>query len=230
VTEDAAGKDGKDGRRGGDGAGGRDLRPGDMAGAPGSEPAESWRERRFRVRRERAHAFDAKFESAARWMLRRGIHPNHFTFLQVPVFVVSIIAAVEGWAWTFVLLIAFVIILDGGDGILARVGRMETRAGAVLDSTFDTMGIAIVLWGASRFAPAAETWLLFLFVGNTMLFVQNALVGNKVVSYVRGPILVGVVFPEVLLSGLVLASFIVAWLLLSRMRGTVRALFQPIPA
>lgn len=169
--------------------------------------------------------YDRWFAPAARWLLARGLRPNHLTFLQVPVFAAEIWAAWQGYRWLFIGLIVFVIALDGGDGILARVGGLQSRTGAMLDSLFDTMGIAVVLWGASLFfTPAATPWLLLLFLGNTMLYLQNALLEEKVIAYLRGPVLTAVAWPQALLAALVVASFVILWLLLWRGRRTWRAL------
>jgi phosphatidylglycerophosphate synthase len=180
-----------------------------------------------RAKRRREGTYDRFFERWARWLLARGVHPNHFTFLQLPVFGAEIWAATHGHRWLFVSLIALVIILDGGDGILARVGKMQSRTGAVLDATFDTVGIAIVVWGASQFAPDAETWLWLLFLGNALLFVQNALLEEKIISYLRGPVLIGVAFPATALAGLVIATFILMWELTARLPRTARAALRP---
>lgn len=174
--------------------------------------------------RSRQGTFDAPFERVARWMLARGVHPNHLTFAQVPVFAAEVYAAVQGWNWLFVGLILFVMALDGGDGILARVGGLQSRRGAVLDSTFDTVGIAVVMWGAAQFFPEAETWLFVLFLMNALLFLQNGLMEEKMVSYVRGPVILSVAWPDFLLGGLLLATFLVTWLLVFRTPEMVRAL------
>src|SRR5260221_8910868 len=71
--------------------------------------------------------YDGRFATPARWLLARGVHPNHFTFAQLPLFALQILAAVSGWRWTFVLLAYPLIILDAGDGILARVGRLQSK-------------------------------------------------------------------------------------------------------
>ncbi len=180
----------------------------------------------MRFRRAKEAYYDKPFESAAKWLLARGVHPNHFTFLQIPVFVVTIIAAVQGWNWPFVLMIAFIIVLDGGDGILARVGKLATKTGAVLDSTFDTLGIAVVMWGATKFFPAQEAWLMLLFLANTILYLQNALLGRKVVAYIRGPILAAVAFPAVLPGALVVSTFIVGWLVVVRSPASFQTLMS----
>lgn len=183
--------------------------------------------RRAAARPSSEGVYDRSFDKAARWLLARGVHPNHFTFLQIPVFAIQIVAAVQAWRYTFVLLIVLLIVLDGGDGILARVGGMQSRTGAVLDSTFDTMGIAIVVWGASQFYPAASAWLLYLFLGNTILYLQNALLGEKVIAYLRGPILVAVTFPETLLAALVLSSIIILTLIVARLPRSWQRMAEP---
>lgn len=171
-----------------------------------------------------ADAYDGLFARPARWLLAKGIHPNHLTFLQLPVFVVQILAAVHGWAFTFGYTTILIIVLDGGDGILARVGRLQSKAGAVLDSTFDTLGIAIIMWGATRFYPEQTTWLMFLFLGNIILFLQNALLNEKVIAYLRGPIAVAVAYPQTLAGGLIVPTIVILVLLVLRTPATLRAL------
>ncbi len=176
------------------------------------------------VHKAKQGTFDAPFERLARWALAHGVHPNHLTFAQVPVFLAEVYAATQGWNWVFVGLILFIMVLDGGDGILARTGNLQSRKGAVLDSTFDTLGIAVVVWGATQFYPEAETWLFLLFLLNTLLFLQNALLEEKMVSYVRGPLILSVAWPGFLFGALLLASFLVLWLLIARLPKTFGAL------
>jgi phosphatidylglycerophosphate synthase len=174
--------------------------------------------------------YDGSFARPARWLLGRGVHPNHLTFLQIPVFALQIVAAVHGWSHVFAYSTILIIILDGGDGILARVGRLQTKAGAVLDSTFDTLGIAIVMWGATRFYPEQTTWLMFLFLGNIVLFLQNALLNEKVIAYLRGPIVIAVAYPDTLAGGLLIPTVVIVVLLAMRTPATLRALAQKTPA
>lgn len=187
-------------------------------------PGAPRRRLRLRLRRREEEYYDDPFEGPARFLLAKGVHPNHFTFLQVPVYVLEIVAALNGWRWTFVLSTFFVILLDGGDGVLARVGKLQTKTGAVLDSTFDTLGIAIVMWGATRFFPAEQAWFMFLFLGNIVLYLQNAMLGRKVIAYIRGPVLTAIAFPAALYGCLIVATIIVTWLLAVRMPATWRAL------
>jgi phosphatidylglycerophosphate synthase len=172
---------------------------------------------------------DRRFERAARWLLVRRVHPNHFTLLQIPLFILIAVSAAQGWALAFVLLNLFVPILDGGDGILARVGGLATKTGAVLDTLFDTVGIAIVLWGAAKFYPDATLWVMLLFIGTLALFLQNALLERKAIAYVRGPLLMAVLWPQLLPGGIGLPAIITAWLLLWRMPETLRALAGMAP-
>lgn len=173
--------------------------------------------------------YDGAFARPARWLLAHRVHPNHVTFLQLPVFALQIVAAIHGWALPFAFSTLLIIVLDGGDGILARVGRLQTRAGAVLDSTFDTLGIAIIMWGATRFYPEEAAWLMFLFLGNIMLFLQNALLNEKVIAYLRGPIAIAVAWPDALWGGLVVPTVVIAVLLTMRTPATLRALAQKAP-
>lgn len=194
-----------------------------------------------RVRESPEGTYDRRFERWARWLLERGVHPNHFTFLQLPVFLVEIEAALHPgevpWRWIFALSTVLVIVLDGGDGILARVGKLQSKSGAVLDATFDTLGIAIILWGASQFAAADHPdmqrfytqWLMFLFFGNMVLFLQNALLEEKVIGYLRGPVVIGVAIPPLLLGGLLVPSVIIAFLVVWRAPATLRALARHVP-
>ncbi|MHB1262047.1 MAG: CDP-alcohol phosphatidyltransferase family protein [Thermoplasmatota archaeon] len=194
----------------------------------GAAPTEPGRRRfgRRRLRKRNESVFDRRFVPAAKWLLAHGVHPNHFTFLQIPVFAFTILAAVEGWNWPFALTTIFVMILDGGDGILARVGNLQSRTGAILDAVFDLAGIAILMWGATKFFPAAEAWIMLLFLANVLLFLQNALLGDKVVSYVRGPVVGAVAFPQVLPAALVVCTFTVVFLLVVRAKRSWVALLR----
>lgn len=176
------------------------------------------------------NAFDGRFERMAAWLLARGVRPNHLTVAQLPVFAAEIWAALAGHPWIFVGLIVFVIFLDGMDGILARVGGLQSHAGALLDASFDTVGIAIVLWGAGRFNPEAEMIYYALFGGNLLLYVQNQFLDEKMVSYVRGPVLASVVFPDTLLLALFIPSFILVWLMVARLPRTFQKAGNSLPS
>lgn len=183
------------------------------------------------LRRSASGTFDGPFVRVAKWMLDRGVHPNHLTFAQIPVFGLEIWAALEGHNWLFVSTIVLVMALDGGDGILARVGGLASRKGAVLDAMFDTLGIAVIMWGAGQFFPEAANWFLALFLANGILYLQNAVLEEKMVSYLRGPTILAITGPGFLLGALWLSSFIVAWIFFMRLPRTVHALgsLEPTP-
>jgi phosphatidylglycerophosphate synthase len=172
-------------------------------------------------------AFDQPFETAAKWLLSRGVHPNHFTFMQIPIFAGMIWAADAGQNWWFFGLSWAVIVLDGGDGILARVGKMESRTGAILDAVMDTIGIAVVLWGASQFFPEISWAYLVLFLLNGIMYAQNAVLEQKWVAYVRGPIMIPVVAPDTIVFGLFIALTTVIFLFTWRLTATYRVLLEP---
>lgn len=173
--------------------------------------------------------YDGPFSRPARYLLGKGFHPNHLTFLQLPVYTLQVIAAQLGWRWVFAGLIVLVVLLDAGDGILARVGRLQSKTGAALDSLFDTMGIAIVMWGAAKFFPEATTPLMLLFFANIVLFLQNALLDEKMIAYLRGPILLAVIVPETLWAGILVPAITTGVLLVIRIPATLRALARHVP-
>lgn len=178
------------------------------------------------LQRSKSGTFDGPFVRMARWLLARGVHPNHLTFAQIPIFGLEIWAATEGHRWIFVGSIAFVMALDGGDGILARVGGLASKKGAVLDAMFDTLGIAIIMWGAGQFFPEAADWFLALFLANGILYLQNAVLEEKMVSYLRGPTILAITGPGFLFGALWLSTFIVVWLFIMRLPRTLGALGQ----
>lgn len=173
--------------------------------------------------------YDGPFAKPAQWLLVRGFHPNHLTFLQLPILGLQVWCALAGWGLAFALLILVIVFLDAGDGILARVGRLQSRTGATLDSLFDTLGIAIVVWGTSRFFPHVATELMLLFVGNMVLFLQNALLESKAIGYLRGPLLIAVLVPETLWAALLLPAFTISVLIVWRLPATVKALGRHLP-
>lgn len=167
--------------------------------------------------------YDRRYERIARRFLSAGIRPNHLTLLQIPVFAGMVWAALEGRPWWFFGLSWSVIVLDGGDGILARVGNLQSRSGAILDAAMDTTGIAVVLWGASRFHPDWTAAFLVIFLVNVLLYLQNGLLDEKVVTYVRGPIILAVTFPDVVVMAVAMTGLIGLFLLFVRLPATVRA-------
>lgn len=173
--------------------------------------------------------FDRPFTRAASWLIARGVKPNHLTLLQIPVFVFMIQAGLGLDRWWFFGLSWLLVVLDGADGIVARVGGMASRSGAVLDAVFDTMSIALVMWGAAQFFPEFAWVWVGLFAGNVLLYLQNMVLFEKVVSYVRGPVLMAIALPDLLWLSIAGAGTISGWLLLTRLPATVRRLGRGPP-
>lgn len=174
--------------------------------------------------------FDRRYERVARRLIDAGVRPNHVTFLQIPVFIGMAWAAWTAQPWWYFGLSWLVIILDGGDGILARVGRLDSKSGEILDATMDTVGVAVVLWGAAQFQPQFTIPLAVLFVLNVLLYLQNNPLPDKAVSYVRGPIIIGVVAPDTMVVSLAITLGITSFLLVARMPRLIKALATRTPA
>lgn len=173
------------------------------------------------ARRSKAHAFDRPFERMAQWMVAHGVRPNHLTFLQLPVLAGMVWSTLQSDAWTFFALSWIVMFLDGADGIVARAGGTQSRSGAILDAILDTLGILVVLWAATVFIPA-QAWAWWTLLGlNALLYGQNILLEDKVVSYVRGPIILAIVFPDVLWLALVGTLAVTGWLIVTRLPACI---------
>ncbi len=92
-------------------------------------------------------------EGHARFLYRLGLRPNHMTVLGL---VLSILAGLAYWKWylmwPYLALVAPLLVLlsgysDVADGLLARSFGLESRRGAMLDSTFDRYGEVAVITG-----------------------------------------------------------------------------------
>lgn len=177
--------------------------------------------------RSKEGTFDRPFTRIAKWLLARGVKPNHITLLQLPIFWLMIMAALDGAHLVFFWLSWGLVVLDGADGIVARVGGMASRSGAIMDAVFDTVGIAIVLWGATRFHPEQAWAWIALFGLNVLLYFQNVALEEKVVSYVRGPALMAIALPDLVWLAVAGSLTIVLWLLVTRAPATVRRFNAP---
>ena len=80
------------------------------------------------------------------------------------------------------------------------------------------------MWGAAQFFPDFEGWFLWLFVGNGVIYLQNALLEEKMVSYIRGPTLMAIAWPNFLVGALLTSSFIVVWIFMMRLPRTLKSL------
>lgn len=167
---------------------------------------------------EQPKARDVFFDSAAHKAFALGLRPNHLTLLQLPFYVAMAWAGLTERLFTLGLLQISVIILDGGDGILARRMGVASRRGAVLDAVFDLIGICLVLGLAARIWPAYAPLCLATLALNLLLYAQNALFHQKFVTYVRGPVVTAVwletTYPGIMWAGVGI-PFVAAVLLLA---------------
>jgi CDP-L-myo-inositol myo-inositolphosphotransferase len=84
-------------------------------------------------------------------------------------------------------------VLDGSDGEIARLKKMESPFGGFLDSVFDRVGDSVILFGMSYFAWQAAQNALFFGVAWTslvLLVAMLAIIGNLMVSYTSARALV----------------------------------------
>ncbi len=139
----------------------------------------------------RGKARDEVLDWLARFLFRLGVRPNHLTLAQTPVYVVMIYTGFTGRIWIFGFLQLLVIFLDGLDGTVARRMGIQSRGGAYLDAAFDLFGIVLVMAVAIHAFPAYASPLGLLLVTNLLLYYQNYRLDEKAVSYVRGPVVLG---------------------------------------
>ncbi len=137
-------------------------------------------------------ARDAVFSWFARFLSRLGVRPNHLTLAQIPVYAIMIHAGFQGRLVAFAVWQMLIIVLDGMDGTLARRMGVQSRRGAYLDAVFDLFGIVVVMIVAIYTHPAYTAPLLALFLVNFLLYYQNYRLDEKAVSFVRGPVVLGI--------------------------------------
>ena len=89
---------------------------------------------------------------AARALAHTPATPNSVTLFTLALSVVAGGAAALGWNIAGGILIQAVSVVDGVDGELARLKRMATRFGAVLDAVTDRYADAVMLAGMTVFA------------------------------------------------------------------------------
>lgn len=141
---------------------------------------------------DRGKARDHVFSWFARFLHRLGVRPNHLTLAQIPVYAIMIHAGFQERLWEFAIWQTLIIVLDGMDGTLARRMGVQSRRGAYLDAVFDLFGIVVVMVVAIYVHPLYSLSLLALFLANFLLYYQNYLLDEKAVSFVRGPIVLGI--------------------------------------
>lgn len=172
-------------------------------------------------------ARDRVFDALAKAMYRIGLRPNHLTLLQVPVYAVMIWHGVHGHLVAFGMWQLLIMLLDGMDGTLARRMGVASRSGAVLDAVFDLFGIIVVVAVAAYIHPHYAVWLWVTLGVNLALYAQNGWLDEKAVSYVRGPVVIGM-YVETLYPGIMWVSLLVP-LVSASVILVVRGLFRPVP-
>ena len=173
-------------------------------------------------------ARDKVFVAIARGMHRLGIRPNHLTLAQVPVYVLMVDAGLHGRLFAFAMYQALVMALDGMDGTLARRLGLASRSGAILDAAFDVVGIVLVVVVAAHIHPSYAVWLYILLAANLLLYAQNYRLDEKAVSYVRGPVVLGM-YLELRWTGILWFAIVVP-LAVTAIILLVRAVRSPLPA
>lgn len=118
-------------------------------------------------------------EPFSRWLARVGVTPNAITVVgTLGTIACSVIFLARGWWMTGSLAIWGLTMFDALDGLVARVGGMSSRFGAVLDSTCDRFADAAVFGGiAWYFAVHGQRWML--------LAALLCLVLGSITSYIR---------------------------------------------
>jgi len=123
-----------------------------------------------------------------RWCVRIGVTPNFVTFTGL---LINIIAAaifiygsekshrgdyrIVGWACAVILLAG---LMDMIDGRLARVGKMDSKYGALFDSVLDRYSEMFMFLGICYYLVAHHYFL-------SSLFAFIAMIGSVMVSYTR---------------------------------------------
>lgn len=113
---------------------------------------------------------------------RTPLRPNHVTLFTLALAMATGGMIASGWNIAGGLLIQAVSVIDGVDGELARIKKLSTRFGGVLDAVTDRYADAIMLAGMTVFAVRFEDRPNAEFVG------LLALAGALSVSYSRARI------------------------------------------
>ena len=130
---------------------------------------------------------------AARALSSTALTPNVVTMLTLALAAATGAMIAAGWNIAGGILIQVVSVVDGVDGDLARLKRMTTRFGAVLDAVMDRYEDAVMLAGMTVYAVRFEDHTHAETVG------LLALAGALVISYSRARIEASL--PEALPSG-----------------------------
>ncbi|NJE26906.1 CDP-alcohol phosphatidyltransferase family protein [Thermococcus sp. MV5] len=115
----------------------------------------------------------AYLEIIVKPLAKLGVTPNQLTFIGLAISLLSAYFFAQGFQRNAALMLLFGSLIDALDGTLARLTGKTSRFGAFLDSTFDRLSDAAVLFGIGY--------------GNLVKWeiIVIALVGSYLVSYER---------------------------------------------
>lgn len=167
--------------------------------------------------------FDRPFETLARRLLSMGIQPNTISLLQLPTYGAILYTAIIGELWWCFGLCWIPMILDGLDGIMARIGGLTSRTGAILDASMDTLGLIVSLLVAWVLVPWSLPYASLALALNLVLYVQNHVTGVKLVSYYRGPLLLGAFLAPLMPLALALVTATPAILIVWRYSASAKS-------
>ncbi|MFV2064345.1 MAG: HAD hydrolase-like protein [Chloroflexota bacterium] len=122
-----------------------------------------------------------------------GVTPNQVSALSLGVASGAGLSFFLGQPLLGGVLVQLASVLDGSDGEIARLKKMETPFGGFLDSIFDRIGDSLILFGMSYFAWQAAQNAPFFGVewaSLVLLVGMLAIIGNLMVSYTSARALV----------------------------------------
>lgn len=137
------------------------------------------------------------FERLANLLVRWRVTPSHLTLLQAPVYLLQLRSGLDGDLLQFWFWVSLGIVLDGADGVYARLSNQVTAAGARLDAIFDLAGLAIVLMVTAVLHPATAVWCVLVGAANVLLCLQPSR-RLRAGPFNRGPIVLGLLFDPLL--------------------------------
>lgn len=119
----------------------------------------------------------------ALWCLRRGITPNRITIAGFAIGLAAVPAIASGHFMVGLALIAINRILDGLDGVVARLAGQATDRGAFLDIALDFFFYAAIPFAFVLFDPIANglagSFLLLSFIGTGSSFLAFSVIAER---------------------------------------------------
>jgi len=127
-------------------------------------------------RSELARGAYAAVLNMGRWLAQHHITPNSLTYAALVVAVASGVAAALGWFLVSAACLLLSGVFDLLDGIVARAAKLNTRFGALLDSTVDRLADALPLLGlvigCSQTALAPAVLVVAIVTGFAVSYVR----------------------------------------------------------